>query len=71
MKNSAMSPQQDEILRPDEVCAMLGGISRKTLCGWNNTHKHRKILAPMRISHRVVLYNRSRVEAFMEKCRSV
>ncbi len=60
----------DELLTPEQVCEMLGGITTKTLTLWNNAHRHRKILAPIRFTHKHVRYERKNVLAFIERCRS-
>ncbi|ARF49142.1 helix-turn-helix transcriptional regulator [Pantoea stewartii] len=65
-----MSEQSDELLTPAEVCKMLGGITQKTLCDWNINHRHKKILAPIRFTSKVVRYERQNVQAFIQKCRS-
>lgn len=62
--------EQDVMMKADEVCKIMD-ISRKTLCEFNDHHKHRKILAPIRLSSRSVLYQQSRVYAFLEACRSI
>lgn len=65
-----MSEQSDDLLTPSEVCKMLGGIIQKTLCDWNINHRHKKILAPIRFTSKVVRYERQNVQAFIQKCRS-
>ncbi len=64
-----MAEQPDDLLTPDEVCEKLG-ITQKTLCLWNTTHRHRATLAPIKFSSKVVRYERRNVEAFIQKCRS-
>ncbi|CDG47481.1 hypothetical protein SCTVLC_0727 [Serratia symbiotica SCt-VLC] len=49
---------------------MLRGITQKTLCDWNINHRHKKILAPIRFTSKVVRYERQNVQAFIQKCRS-
>jgi len=56
-------------LRPDAVCKILN-ISRKTLCEYNNSHRHRNILKVYRITHKNVQYCEASVYEFREKCRS-
>ncbi|WP_407575383.1 DNA-binding protein [Raoultella terrigena] len=68
-----MKPQNlsdDDLLTPDEVCKLLGGITQKTLCAWNIHHRHRATLAPIRFSAKVVRYECRNVKAFIDKCRS-
>jgi hypothetical protein len=60
----------DDLLTPEQVCEILGGITTKTLRDWNINHRHRKILAPIRFTHKFVRYERKNVLAFKEKCRS-
>lgn len=63
--------EEDEpLLTPDEVCKMLGGITQKTLCDWNNHHRHRATLSPIRFSNKVVRYEKKNVLAFIDRCRS-
>lgn len=64
-----MPVQTNDLLTPDDVCAILG-ITQKTLCGWNIHHRHREVLAPIKFSSKVVRYERRNVDAFIEKCRS-
>jgi len=59
-----------ELLTPSEVCEMLGGIGASTLREWSNHHKYRDILAPIRLSDRVVRFRRQNVMNFIEKCQS-
>ncbi|WP_273803569.1 hypothetical protein [Providencia rettgeri] len=61
----------DDLLSIQEVCVLIGGISPKTLADWNNNHKHRKILAPICFTEKVVRYEYKNVKAFIEKCRKV
>lgn len=61
----------DDMLTIQEVCALIGGISSKTLADWNNTHRHRKTLAPICFTDKVVRYEYKNVKAFIEKCRKV
>lgn len=70
-KPSVQDGDNEELIPPEKVCEMLGGISQSTLREWNNTHKHRKALAPIRFSHRVVRYRKQNVYNFIEKCQSV
>lgn len=65
-----MSEQPDDLLTPAEVCKMIGGITQKTLCDWNTNHRHKKTLAPIRFTAKVVRYERKNVQAFIQKCRS-
>ncbi|MFP2768365.1 hypothetical protein [Oceanisphaera sp. KMM 10153] len=60
----------DTLLTPDQVCALLGGVTTKTLREWNNTHRHREVLAPIRFTQKLVRYERRNVLAFIERCRS-
>ncbi|EMH8372121.1 hypothetical protein JEP63_00295 [Proteus mirabilis] len=62
--------EDDDMLTPEEACIELGGISTKTLCDWNNRHRHRKILAPIKFTNKVVRYEYKNIKAFIEKCRS-
>ncbi|MDO6525410.1 hypothetical protein Q4519_06905 [Motilimonas sp. 1_MG-2023] len=62
--------QGDTLLTPEQVCELLGGITCKTLREWNNVHRHRKTLAPIRFTHKLVRYERRNVQAFIDKCRS-
>ncbi|EAV7503853.1 helix-turn-helix domain-containing protein [Kluyvera ascorbata] len=64
-----MSESDNDLLTPDEVCEILR-ITQKTLCEWNNTHRHRQLLAPIRFSAKVVRYERRSLKAFIDKCRS-
>ncbi|WP_071846573.1 MULTISPECIES: MerR family transcriptional regulator [Serratia] len=59
-----------DLLTPEEVCKLIGGVTTKTLRAWNITHRHRKILAPIRFTHKVVRYERQNVLDFIAKCRS-
>ncbi|EPS5440266.1 helix-turn-helix domain-containing protein [Serratia marcescens] len=59
-----------DLLTPEEVCKLIGGVTTKTLRDWNNNHRHRQILAPIRFTHKVVRYERKNVLAFIAKCRS-
>ncbi|CDG20650.1 conserved protein of unknown function [Xenorhabdus poinarii G6] len=63
--------KEDDLLTPEEVCKLLGGITPKTLADWNNKHRHKKILAPIRYTNKVVRYEYKNVIAFREKCRAV
>lgn len=65
-----MVQKSDDLLTPDEVCVLVGGITQKTLCSWNKNHRHRAILAPIHFSAKVVRYERRNVDAFINKCRS-
>lgn len=60
----------DDMLTPEEVCKLIGGITTKTLRDWNITHRHKQLLAPIRFTHKVVRYERRNVMAFIAKCRS-
>ncbi|HFJ4332879.1 TPA: DNA-binding protein [Serratia liquefaciens] len=60
-----------DLLTPEEVCKLIGGVTTKTLRDWNRTHRHRQILAPIRFTHKLVRYERKNVMAFIAKCRSV
>lgn len=62
--------KDNDMLTPEEVCALVGGISTKTLCDWNNKHRYRKILAPIKFTNKVVRYEYKNVKAFIEKCRA-
>ncbi len=66
---SIQQEKDDDLLTPEEACALLGGITTKTLRDWNNKHRHRSVLAPIRFTHKVVRYERRNVQAFKEKCR--
>lgn len=61
---------EEELLTPEEVCSLLGGITTKTLRDWNVNHRHKQILAPIRFTHKVVRYERRNVLAFIAKCKS-
>ncbi len=63
--------KDDDLLTPEQVCTLLGGITQKTLADWNNHHRHKKILAPIRFTNKVVRYEYKNVIAFKEKCRSM
>ncbi|AOM39253.1 helix-turn-helix domain-containing protein [Xenorhabdus hominickii] len=63
--------KDDDMLTPEEVCGLLGGISQKTLADWNNNHRHKKLLAPIRFTSKFIRYEYKNVMAFKEKCRSV
>ncbi len=53
------------MLTPEEVCALIGGITTKTLCDWNNHHRHRKeILAPIKFTSKVVRYEYKKCKSF-------
>lgn len=65
-----ISENADELLTPEEVCKLLGGITTKTLRAWNIDHRHKKVLAPIRFTHKLVRYERVNVMAFIEKCKS-
>lgn len=70
-KQHELKPQDvDTLLTPDQVCEMLGGVTAKTLREWNNSHRHRQVLAPIRFTHKLVRYERRNVLAFIDKCRS-
>ncbi|MDA5497982.1 helix-turn-helix transcriptional regulator [Yersinia aleksiciae] len=60
----------DDLLTPQQVCDLVGGISTKTLRDWNINHRHRKVLAPIRFTHKLVRYERRNVMAFIDKCKS-
>lgn len=62
--------QDDDLLTIDDVCEIIGGISPKTLADWNNTHRHKAVLAPIRFTSKMVRYEYKNVKAFIEKCRS-
>ncbi|CND56652.1 DNA-binding protein [Yersinia pseudotuberculosis] len=65
------STQTDnDLLTPQQVCDLVGGISTKTLRDWNINHRHRKVLAPIRFTHKLVRYERRNVMAFIDKCKS-
>lgn len=64
------SESNNDLLTPEEVCKLLGGITQKTLRDWNNHHRHRNTLAPIRFTSKVVRYERKNIAAFIEKCRS-
>ncbi|HFF8940539.1 DNA-binding protein [Serratia marcescens] len=59
-----------DLLTPEEVCKLIGGVTTKTLRDWNKNHRHRQILAPIRFTHKLVRYERKNVLAFIAKCRS-
>ncbi|CAG8998081.1 MAG: hypothetical protein CENE_00012 [Candidatus Celerinatantimonas neptuna] len=59
----------EDLIKPEEVCRMLD-IHRKTLWVWTNTHRYRKLLAPIRLTHRKVFYRRTHILAFIEKCQA-
>ncbi|MDD9338552.1 MAG: hypothetical protein PV362_02590 [Providencia heimbachae] len=61
----------DDLLSIEDVCELIGGISPKTLADWNNNHRHRATLAPIRFTSKMVRYEYKNVKAFIEKCRSV
>lgn len=63
--------QDNDLLNIEEVCELIGGISSKTLADWNNTHRHRKVLSPIRFTSKIVRYEYKNVKAFIEKCRSI
>lgn len=60
-----------DLLTPEEVCKLIGGVTTKTLRDWNKNHRHRQTLAPIRFTHKLVRYERKNVMAFIAKCRSV
>ncbi|OXS14911.1 DNA-binding protein [Zobellella denitrificans] len=60
---------EDALLTPEQVSEMMG-ITPKTLRQWNQSHRHRHLLAPIRFTHKLVRYERRNVLAFIEKCRS-
>lgn len=70
MKSQPEHEGIDALLTPDEVCELLGGVTSATLRQWNNTHRHRKLLAPIRFTHKLVRYERRNVLAFIDRCRS-
>lgn len=57
-------------LTPEEACKILGGITESTLRFWASNHKHKKILAPIRYSHKVVRYPIKNLLAFKKACAS-
>jgi hypothetical protein len=63
--------KDDDLLTSEEVCKLLGGITQKTLADWNNKHRHKKLLAPIRYTHKVVRYEYKNIMAFKEKCRAI
>ncbi|BCZ42691.1 hypothetical protein SMGES_40170 [Serratia marcescens] len=67
-KNNEVS--ELDLLTPEEVCKLIGGVTTKTLRDWNKNHRHRQILAPIRFTHKLVRYERKNVLAFIAKCRS-
>lgn len=66
-----MEEKNSQLLTPSEVCTLLGGISLKTLADWNNRHRHKKLLSPIRFSNKHVRYEYKNVIAFKEKCRAI
>ncbi|WP_180816779.1 hypothetical protein [Arsenophonus endosymbiont of Aphis craccivora] len=46
--------QDNDLLNIEEVCELIGGISSKTLADCNNTHRHRKVLSPIRFTSKIV-----------------
>lgn len=51
-KNSIMTKNNyddEDLLTAQEVCQIIGGITPKTLRDWNNNHRHKKSLCPLRI----------------------
>ncbi|HBL7133412.1 TPA: helix-turn-helix domain-containing protein [Serratia liquefaciens] len=68
--NNKKEGSELDLLTPEEVCKLIGGVTTKTLRDWNNNHRHRQILAPIRFTHKVVRYERKNVLAFIAKCRS-
>jgi hypothetical protein len=61
---------EDSALLTPEQAAEIMGITTKTLREWNNSHRHRHVLSPIRFTHKHVRYERKRVLAFIEKCRT-
>lgn len=59
-----------DLLTPEEVCKLIGGVTTKTLRDWNIKHRHRETLAPIRFTHKLVRYERQNVLAFIAKCKS-
>jgi hypothetical protein len=59
-----------DLLTPEEVCKLIGGVTTKTLRDWNINHRHRETLAPIRFTHKLVRYERQNVLAFIAKCKS-
>jgi hypothetical protein len=63
------SLEDSALLTPEQAAEMMG-ITPKTLREWNNNHRHRQVLSPIRFTHKHVRYERKRVLAFIEKCRT-
>lgn len=61
--------QTTTMLTPQQTADMLG-ITTKTLRDWNSSHRHRKLLAPIRFTHKLVRYEQKNIQAFIDKCRS-
>jgi len=62
--------QIDAELPPEEACKVLGNITKSTLRDWASNHKHRKLLAPIRYSHKVVRYPLKNLLEFKKACAS-
>lgn len=69
--NKKYEVAEPDLLTPEEVCKMIGGVTTKTLRDWNKKHRHRQLLAPIRFTHKLVRYERQNVLAFIAKCKSV
>lgn len=65
--NDVLIPIEAE-LPPEEACKILGDISVSTLRDWTSNHKHKKLLAPIRYSHKVVRYPIKNLLAFKKAC---
>lgn len=63
--------EDEDLLTPAEVCKIIGGVTPKTLRDWNNNHRHKKILAPIRITYRVVRYRYANVKEFISRCSAI
>lgn len=60
--------EDEDLLTPEQVCGIIGGVTPKTLRDWNNHHRHKKALAPIRITYRIVRYRYSNVKEFIRLC---
>lgn len=69
MNKKTEATEQLDLLTPQEVCKILGGITQKTLREWNINHRYKKTLSPIRFTHKVVRYERKNIIEFINKCK--
>jgi len=63
--------EDEDLLTYQEVCRIIGGVTPKKLRDWNNHHRHKKALAPIRITYRIVRYRYGNVKEFIRLCGAI